>query len=328
MVSERIHPSGGGARALEQGVRRRPLSRHHHDANQGRRQGALGRLLDRLRRVVVALVQRGVRRRLRLRDDRRQEPRGTRRTLRTWRRRSSARTCPASATRARRRWRRTSSTLGWLTTVGWDAMLTDDGAVFFEGNVAAYRTPRRMFIARSPPPASSSKSSAARAARCRPERPCPRRAAASTRSGRLTCERAVVSCARESVWMVCVLESKRSLRAATRDRAPRSSRSHLGERRVHTRARGAAAAAAAATTATPPRCGADHRRRRHLRRRRHCRSRFYCSPRCCSFGRSASSSRCASARAREAGRRCAGENDGGARLGRRTPPRWCGSSRA
>ena len=39
------------------------------------------------------------------------------------------------------------STLGWLTTVGWDAMLTDDGAVFFEGNVAAYRTPRRMFIA-------------------------------------------------------------------------------------------------------------------------------------------------------------------------------------
>ena len=26
-------------------------------------------------------------------------------------------------------------------------MLTDDGAVFFEGNVAAYRTPRRMFIA-------------------------------------------------------------------------------------------------------------------------------------------------------------------------------------
>ena len=38
------------------------------------------------------------------------------------------------------------STLGWLTTVGWDAMLTDDGAVFFEGNVAAYRTPRRMFL--------------------------------------------------------------------------------------------------------------------------------------------------------------------------------------
>ena len=28
-----------------------------------------------------------------------------------------------------------------------DAVLTDDGAVFFEGNVAAYRTPRRMFIA-------------------------------------------------------------------------------------------------------------------------------------------------------------------------------------
>lgn len=36
--------------------------------------------------------------------------------------------------------------LGWLTTIGWDAMLTDDGAVFFEGNVAGQRTPRRMFL--------------------------------------------------------------------------------------------------------------------------------------------------------------------------------------
>ena len=34
----------------------------------------------------------------------------------------------------------------WLTSVGWDAMLTDEGAVFFEGNVAAYRTPRRIFL--------------------------------------------------------------------------------------------------------------------------------------------------------------------------------------
>ena len=25
-------------------------------------------------------------------------------------------------------------------------MLTDDGVFFFEGNVAAYRTPRRMFL--------------------------------------------------------------------------------------------------------------------------------------------------------------------------------------
>ena len=36
--------------------------------------------------------------------------------------------------------------LPWLTTVGWDAMLTADGVVFFEGNVANYRTPRRMFL--------------------------------------------------------------------------------------------------------------------------------------------------------------------------------------
>ena len=39
-----------------------------------------------------------------------------------------------------------SSELPWLTTVGWDAMLTDNGVYFFEGNVAAYRTPRRMFL--------------------------------------------------------------------------------------------------------------------------------------------------------------------------------------
>jgi len=39
-----------------------------------------------------------------------------------------------------------ASKLPWLTTVGWDAMLTPDGIFFFEGNVAAYRTPRRMFL--------------------------------------------------------------------------------------------------------------------------------------------------------------------------------------
>jgi len=39
-----------------------------------------------------------------------------------------------------------ASNLPWLTTVGWDAMITPDGVVFFEGNVAAYRTPRRMFL--------------------------------------------------------------------------------------------------------------------------------------------------------------------------------------
>jgi hypothetical protein len=35
---------------------------------------------------------------------------------------------------------------GWLTTIGWDCMMTNDGPVFFEGNVAAYRTPRRMTL--------------------------------------------------------------------------------------------------------------------------------------------------------------------------------------
>jgi hypothetical protein len=39
-----------------------------------------------------------------------------------------------------------ASDLPWLTSVGWDAMLTDEGVFFFEGNVAAYRTPRRMFL--------------------------------------------------------------------------------------------------------------------------------------------------------------------------------------
>lgn len=34
----------------------------------------------------------------------------------------------------------------WLTTIGWDCMMTADGPVFFEGNVAAYRTPRRMTL--------------------------------------------------------------------------------------------------------------------------------------------------------------------------------------
>mmetsp|Transcript_29267 Transcript_29267/g.93194 ORF Transcript_29267/g.93194 Transcript_29267/m.93194 type:complete len:429 (+) Transcript_29267:183-1469(+) len=34
----------------------------------------------------------------------------------------------------------------WLTTIGWDCMMTTDGPVFFEGNVAAYRTPRRMTL--------------------------------------------------------------------------------------------------------------------------------------------------------------------------------------
>ena len=36
--------------------------------------------------------------------------------------------------------------LPWLTTVGWDCMLTDDGPTFFEGNDACARAPRRMFL--------------------------------------------------------------------------------------------------------------------------------------------------------------------------------------
>ena len=39
-----------------------------------------------------------------------------------------------------------SIALPWMTTVGWDAMLTDDGPIFFEGNVAAFRAPRRFFL--------------------------------------------------------------------------------------------------------------------------------------------------------------------------------------
>eukprot|EP00931_Biecheleriopsis_adriatica_P041141 TRINITY_DN23546_c0_g1_i1.p1 TRINITY_DN23546_c0_g1~~TRINITY_DN23546_c0_g1_i1.p1 ORF type:complete len:1230 (+),score=197.98 TRINITY_DN23546_c0_g1_i1:58-3690(+) len=34
----------------------------------------------------------------------------------------------------------------WLRMVGWDAMLTDEGPVFFEGNYASHRMPRRAFL--------------------------------------------------------------------------------------------------------------------------------------------------------------------------------------
>lgn len=34
----------------------------------------------------------------------------------------------------------------WLTVVGWDMMVTEDDIVFFEGNFAAYRAPRRIFL--------------------------------------------------------------------------------------------------------------------------------------------------------------------------------------
>eukprot|EP00754_Rhynchopus_humris_P008686 Rhum_TRINITY_DN13808_c0_g2::Rhum_TRINITY_DN13808_c0_g2_i1::g.64617::m.64617 len=34
----------------------------------------------------------------------------------------------------------------WLTAVGWDAMIMEDQVVFFEGNFAGARTPRRMFL--------------------------------------------------------------------------------------------------------------------------------------------------------------------------------------
>eukprot|EP00967_Tisochrysis_lutea_P120169 scaffold196779_cov28-Tisochrysis_lutea.AAC.1 len=40
------------------------------------------------------------------------------------------------------------STLPWLTSVGWDAMITDEGVVFFEGNVGCMRTPRYIFMLR------------------------------------------------------------------------------------------------------------------------------------------------------------------------------------
>ena len=34
----------------------------------------------------------------------------------------------------------------WLTVIGWDLMITADDLVFFEGNFAGARTPRRMFL--------------------------------------------------------------------------------------------------------------------------------------------------------------------------------------
>ena len=40
----------------------------------------------------------------------------------------------------------TASELPWLTSVGWDAMITDNGPVFFEGNVGSMRAPRRIFL--------------------------------------------------------------------------------------------------------------------------------------------------------------------------------------
>ena len=39
-------------------------------------------------------------------------------------------------------------TLPWLNAVGWDAMITDDGPIFFEGNVAAFRVPRRITLSK------------------------------------------------------------------------------------------------------------------------------------------------------------------------------------
>ena len=42
-----------------------------------------------------------------------------------------------------------ASDLPWLTSVGWDAMITDDGPVFFEGNLASMRAPRRIFLDRT-----------------------------------------------------------------------------------------------------------------------------------------------------------------------------------
>jgi len=34
----------------------------------------------------------------------------------------------------------------WLVAVGWDCMIQENGAVFFEGNFAGARTPRRVFL--------------------------------------------------------------------------------------------------------------------------------------------------------------------------------------
>ena len=39
-----------------------------------------------------------------------------------------------------------ASELEWLTCVGWDAMITDQGPLFFEGNVGAQRAPRRATL--------------------------------------------------------------------------------------------------------------------------------------------------------------------------------------
>ena len=39
-----------------------------------------------------------------------------------------------------------ASDLPWLTSVGWYAMLTDHGFVFFEGNLGCGRLPRRIFF--------------------------------------------------------------------------------------------------------------------------------------------------------------------------------------
>jgi len=39
-----------------------------------------------------------------------------------------------------------TSKLPWLTSVGWDLMITDEGPIFFEGNVGSMRTPRRIFL--------------------------------------------------------------------------------------------------------------------------------------------------------------------------------------
>ena len=39
-----------------------------------------------------------------------------------------------------------AASLPWLTSVGWDAMITDDGPIFFEGNLGSMRTPRRIFL--------------------------------------------------------------------------------------------------------------------------------------------------------------------------------------
>jgi len=34
----------------------------------------------------------------------------------------------------------------WLTVVGWDCMIMEEDIVFFEGNFAGMRTPRRLFL--------------------------------------------------------------------------------------------------------------------------------------------------------------------------------------